>query len=353
MMNSSMQVFSQFLHENSKQNRLGVYFKLVVVLATILLNLAAFALFRRMKNKTYSTYLFISITLNYLLVGLDHTLPEALNNLYWYKWPFGDNLCLLTQLLVGWNFTCANDTTLILAVHRFNLLNKNCRGSERMTRKRFTILLMPWIYRFIYVLFNFLVNLRNNSIDLETCIINYEGPFLFIIFVMIEFPVASLIIILNIFNIYRLVKKRNRLLGQFRVFNRNIGDSLSKQQNCFSMRTQESQIELKLLNRSNAKNVIDRNNNDLARRITSKFNKDIKAISCILAIILNTTITNYSIFLILPYMFICNCNFFILEYIFLIGNVGLAFNPIILFVFHSSLRRMLWNCAKKSLAFLS
>lgn len=373
--NKSTVEYSDYVSDPAKPKSINlVLYRLILTSILMALNLMATAFFMKMKKKTYSTHLFISITICYFLIGLTHLMPETMKVYYKYEWPFGRFTCYLSLVLFGFNFTVANDTMLILAIHRYQLLDTNCKGSERMTRRRFLILLLPWLYRLIYMILNVLINHLNNKIDVKRCLINHNGSFLFFSIIFVEYPIATSIVVINIINIMRLIKKRNRFIKLMGEFGYSFAKKKEHRQSTnictidldksnVELPKKSSAIKLKVIAAENKQKctnnctiadpllfsslIIDKNETKIRKKINQRFEKDIKAIVCILTLILSIILTNYSFIFIYPLLFICKCKFFLVDYIFFFSISGLILNPIILFVFHAALRKSMFKTANQ------
>ena len=164
-----------------------------LALSILLLNAYAVLIFARIRRKSLSICLFLSITAADALIGLCSMLADIS-----IRWLAAEHACLLFALLKYLNLIVAQDTLLLLAMHRYRQLNKPYRLAERITLKRLVLALSPWIYRPLYCLAIGLLLWHNRS--LFTCI------------VIVELAVGLAPLPVNLLNIYGLLRRRARAL---------------------------------------------------------------------------------------------------------------------------------------------
>ena len=107
------------------------------------LNLLASIVFATMKKKTFSNALFLSSTLSDMMVSLVQTPLEIISSCY----PLSPAMCFLTTFMTGYNFEVTNDTLLILTLHRFLLVVRPVKQTEKLTRIKYMVVFTPWIFQ--------------------------------------------------------------------------------------------------------------------------------------------------------------------------------------------------------------
>ena len=334
--------------------------KVLVSLLIIVLNLYVVILFLRIKKRTVSICLFVSIALSDLLIGLMNVLLDAFSSINGYKWPFGVTMCFIHSFFKQYNFMVTDDTVFLLAWHRYLQLNLPFRQSEQLNRKRVLIILSPWIYRAIYCALSLVLINSYGGIVLNACLTIYTGLHIFIAIFFIELPIATTAIVVNALNIYKIIKKNKRLVGKLKSIeasntlenngterrNLSVDDPLelrkaskipttktptTEKSDGVADEITEEEIDSAMINSKNKKRV--------ERRLTKSFNRDIKAILCISSMILNMLLTNHSFFIIFTYVFICNCRLYLIEYSLFVASLYPLINPLLMIIFNSRLKK--------------
>lgn len=293
--------------------------KLAIPFSIIVLNCYTLVAFCCIKKKKFSTYLFISLSLSDLMIGLTSSLPFTIVTSLQLKnaWSFSNTMCYLYLGFKHLNIMITNDTILMLAYHRYNQMRKPFGRFEKVACGRLLLYLSPWFYRPVYVTLCILMLLSFNGIRLYDCSYTFSPLHSILSIVLIEVPILSLGIVLNIMTICKLIKRRRAIILKMRNNSRSrINESLET-----------------------SSFVINNNNQtNLFSRIKRSFRRDLKAILCISLMILNIIATILTTIIAYELVYVFGHNTSSADSAFVIATLNPLFNAIIILIFNSNIK---------------
>ena len=290
--------------------------KILMILLTVLLNLLIILsnTFQK-KDKTFSTYLFLSITISDLIVGFSSMSFMTIFTYYAY-WPLGYTLCAF-WIVVDYSTCTVNLTSIfILTLQRYLLIKYPFAVSEKLTHLKIFIILIPWISGFSYWAISVMIITKNDTFDYINCY--FTSTFIYVITsdIIAFFLPIILITIFSILTIYELnLKRRKTNLKKKQKLELSISNNFSsvKQTGSKSIETKDKYF---------------------------KFSKEEKALLCIIILTINIILL-WSIFLVSwpLYAFCSDCVAgVVMEVGYWMAYLASTTSPMIVLIFNKTLR---------------
>ena len=292
-------------------------FKILMILLTIFLNfMIILSNTIQKKDKTFSTYLLLSITISDLIVGCFSMSFMTIFTYYAY-WPLGYILCAF-WVIVDYSTSTVNLISIfILTFQRFLLIKYPFAVSEKLTNLKIAIIFIPWILGFSYWIVSVVIITNNDTFDYINCY--FTSTFIYVITsdIIAFFLPIILITIFSILTIYELNLKRRKT-------------NLKKKQ----------KLELSISNNfSSVKQTGSKSTGSKEKKYT--FSKEEKAVLCITILTINIILL-WGIFLVSwPLYAICNycVDMVVMEIGYWFTYLPSTTNPIILLIFNKHVRK--------------
>ena len=315
-------------------------------LGIVLANVFVIYGFSSMKKKPYSNCLFLSIAISDLINGLTQSPFSTMTRVY-VKWPFGEYACYAGVAISGVGYLVSNYMLLILAYHRFSLITRPFRYNEKCSRKRELVLVLVWNGSFAYKIITALVHISLGRVDLDKCMIKYDGVYLLVQNFLMNITPTTAAVVINLLNICVLLKKgrssslRRNDKSVVRLVVRRIKSepaAVSELDTTDVNRASQSMDKATNTDRFGSQTP---SSNDLprsARLARNRLNKNKKAVVCISLLILNSILTEYFFLFAYPYVYFCSCRSHLLKYSVMLLRLFPLINPVLVFLFHDSFR---------------
>ena len=259
---------------NSLTLQLLLPLKITLIISTVTLNLLIIYIIKFLiKKKTYSNTIFLSKSIADVIVGASSISFMTLYTSCGY-WPLGHGLCVF-WLVQDYSVCSVSIFNLLLITwHRYQQLKNPFDVTEDLTTFRWFKLVLAWLCPFIFWLCSIipisLKNLKENE-----C--NFSFIFIYVLLADLFLYIIPIFILLflNGLTYIEILKKKKRISKKFLTVNAAVLRILTSVN----------------LNENSTSNSVNDNGDDLqenrgtrTRKKLSKFNKDIKAVICLLAV---------------------------------------------------------------------
>jgi hypothetical protein len=281
-------------------------FKILIIILTVFLNLIIILSSTIIKKeKTFSTYIFLSITISDLLVGC-FSMSFMTIFTYFAYWPLGYVLCAF-WVIVDYSTSTVNLISIfILTFQRYLLIKYPLTVTDKINYIKIFLIFTPWLLGFFYWIISVLLITYNESFDYINCYFTYTFLFVVTSDIIAFFLPIILISIFSVLTIYELYLKKNK-------------------KNKSKITILPSKVSSKITE-SKQKFILE---------------KEEKAILCIIILTLNIILL-WIIFLISwpLYAFCSNCvDALVMEIGYWLAYFASTTNPIIIIIFNQSLRK--------------
>jgi hypothetical protein len=325
---------------------------LYMILITGLNGLVVYLFIRIAKNKKsvrFSDFLFLSITLSDLAVGIFTMFLEIVIEIWFVFLRQGVIQCYLNHLHVQSQYLCSPLALLLLSAHRYMQINYPLIANEKMTRLKIGLILSTWLIPYGFWLIVISILSSQGRLIYHLCLLSIDRLLLILAISIISFIPTLSAIAINILTMVSLFKsKRKReVMSALKAPFRNINAKTAVSTNDSAQRNNEepSQLNDSLdLDKENSINttnpsVTQANQKSEAKqqkKASRRLAKEVKALTCICAILINLFMTQtiYSVVRIANiYCLFCinGIPFSIINWI----NYSFSLiNPIILLIFH-------------------
>jgi hypothetical protein len=184
MMSSDNNSFSNTTETNSFSVPIYILvllpLKIIVILLTVFLNLfiIIIVLFK-LKKKTYSNYLFLSITVSDFIVGCSSMSFMTIFTYYSY-WPLGYYLCAF-WVVVDWSTSTVNlVSVLMLTIQRYCLIKYPFKTKEKMDGQKRALIFFSWLIPYSYWIISVILITYNPSFDYVNCYFTYTPTYVLV-----------------------------------------------------------------------------------------------------------------------------------------------------------------------------
>lgn len=288
------------------------------------------------KNKSYSNMLFLSGALADLMIGI-LSIPFLTLTTSVGFWPLGKSACIfwvINDFSIG---SISIYTLLIMAVHRYFQIKFPLNESEKMTTRKYGVILAQWILVYLFWAISVIIITQVDFIP-ENCYFTYTFPYVIVAdLVGYGLPVLGVFVV-NSMVFYELLKrtKANKRREPKVLFTsdkftitRGTMSVLNSSMNLDSTRSQS--------------NSTTRQSKDLNNR------REFKALVC-LYVIAGILILLFAIFCITwPLKALCSecVSDLILELGYWLSYIYSSLNPILLLIFHEKFKIEFFKTFKK------
>ena len=307
------------------------YFSLVAIL-TILINSLAVFIFSRLKHKTYTNILYLTIAVSDLLSGLVQV-PIILLSQLNSDWNYGNIVCYVKLSVAGTTFCISIYMLLVLAIERCVQIIKPSKISDKVSARKVFVIILVWVVGISLKLFRFIGHYLTHNIDTSVCRITLSFTYVLVDSVATELVPTTLTVLVNLANIGLIFGKRKRVFPATVHFStENTVISIHRRHSCRQLSGTHAAP-------ANPQPPPEANRARKERVQKSKFDKQKRAVICIGALIANTILTNYFFLIAYPLFYLkisatesaFNSSFYVLV-------LFPLFNPILILMFHDSFR---------------
>lgn len=188
-------------------------FKILIIILTVFLNLIIILSSTIIKKeKTFSTYIFLSITISDLLVGC-FSMSFMTIFTYFAYWPLGYIMCAF-WIIVDYSTSTVNLISIfILTFQRYLLIKYPLTVTDKINNIKIFLIFIPWLLGFFYWIISVLIITYNDSFDYINCYFTYTFLFVVtsdIIAFFLPIILISIFSVLTIYELYVNKKKKNK-----------------------------------------------------------------------------------------------------------------------------------------------
>ena len=324
------------LVRSDQMKLLPLYMTLTVFI--ISLNIVVFWGFYNSKKKTFSNCLFLSIAASDLIAGLVQAPMTTIGLVYVY-WPLGQLMCHVNFLMNGINYMVSDICLLILSIHRFWQITKPYSEKETMNNTKTVILASPWILAFGYNIATVIGHYYTDQLDMISCKIDKSIMFSLFQSIFVYLVPLTVTILVNILNIYHLLKKQ-QAMRSMSIDSKSVRTPSAPKLSLASSRPSAASLQPTDPKPSVVNLVSPR-----------RYSRNKKALFCIIALIVNVLVTQYTSLIFSIYMLFYESVYqWLIETFVTTVELFPIGNTIIVFLFHHSFRKDLLDSFKKSRA---
>ena len=307
---------------------INLIWKLACLFSIVLLNLLIIVVFARMltkKVKLYSNYLFLSMSLSDLLVGLFCISFEIMDTHHIGTHFIDHFLDLPSKIIRMSQKSVTLQTLILLTIHRLKQLVAPKFNSEKLTKFRLSLIISIWLLAYLFsIIFNSIYSISIDNLPYQEI-----SKFIIVTQTFLQAVITPILVVATII-VLCLRHRRSKM-------NKNVSESFLRSVD--NLRSRE--VDNGNLNRQ------------LSRRMRQS--KELKAIYCLLAILFTMILTQLLYTIMSPIVVYSEPNQ-LTQTVALLDEIGLwlgymnsLLNPFILIAFHDRVKHELKSmfCASK------